>query len=93
MFVLFVFVWFVNLFCYLGFFLIAYMSEIVLFVFLHLTFFFFFFFALRATPMANGSSQGRGQIRAIATGLHYSYCNAISEQRLQPTQLLAMMDP
>ena len=40
-----------------------------------LSFFFFsFFFGLfRVAPMAHGNSQARGQIRAIATGLHHSY--------------------
>ena len=32
----------------------------------------FFFFFLRAAPMAYGSSQGRGPIRAAAASLHHS---------------------
>ena len=44
--------------------------------------------------MAYGGSQARGQIRAVAAGLHYSYGNAGSEPRLQPTpQPTAMPDP
>ena len=43
------------------------------------TFFFFFFFCLfafsRAAPMAQGGSQARGPIGAIATGLHHSHSN------------------
>ena len=41
--------------------------------------FFFFFFCLfvssRAAPVAHGGSQVRGQIRAIAIGLHHSHSN------------------
>mgnify|MGYP001273052241 CR=1 FL=1 len=33
---------------------------------------FFFFFLFRATPVAYGSSQARGQIGAIDAGLHHS---------------------
>ena len=37
-------------------------------------FFFFFFFCLfRATPLAHGGSQARGQVRAVAAGLHLSH--------------------
>ena len=40
--------------------------------------------------MAYGSSQARGQIQAIAAGLHHSHSNDGSELRLQPTpQLMA----
>ena len=35
-------------------------------------FFFFFFLLFRAAPMAFGSSQAKGQIRAVTTGLHRS---------------------
>ena len=38
----------------------------------------FFFFFFRATPVANESSQAKGQIRAAATGLHCSHSNARS---------------
>ena len=44
--------------------------------------------------MACEGSQARGQIRAIATGLHLSHSNTRSELHLQPTQQLkAMPDP
>ena len=40
-------------------------------------FLFFCLFAFpRATPMAYGGSQARGQIGAVATGLHHSHSNA-----------------
>ena len=54
----------------------------------------FFFFFLRAVPMAYGGSQARGQIRALATGLHHSHSNTGSEPHLQLTpQPVAMLDP
>ena len=46
----------------------------------------------RAARMAYGSSQARGQIRAIAAGLCQSHSNARSEPCLQP-QLTATLDP
>ena len=50
----------------------------------------FFVFA----PAAYGSSQARGQIRAVAAGLHHSHSNTESEPRLPPTpQLAAMPNP
>ena len=53
--------------------------------------FFFFFCLFRATPTAQGGSQARGRIRAVAAG-HVSH--ARSQPRLQPTpQLAAMLDP
>ena len=56
--------------------------------------FFFFFVLFRTTPVANGSSQARGQIRAVAASLHHSHSNAGSEPHLQPIrQLTAMSDP
>ena len=52
------------------------------------------FFFLRAAPAIYGSSQARGQIRAVATGLHHSHSNTRLEPRLQPTpQLEAILDP
>ena len=55
----------------------------------------FSFFVFRATPEANGGSQARGQIRAVAAGLHHSHshsgsshvCNLhhSSRQRGSPT--------
>ena len=60
-------------------------------------FFFFlsFFFAISgAAPAAYGGSQARGQIRAVAAGLHHSHSNAESQPCLQPTpQFTAMPDP
>ena len=54
----------------------------------------FFFLLFRSTPMAYGSLQARGQIGAIAAGLHYSHSHAGSEPSLQPTsQLTATLDP
>ena len=52
------------------------------------------FCLFRATPVAYGGSQARGQIGAVATGLCQSHSNAGSEPSLQPTlQLRAMLDP
>ena len=49
---------------------------------------------LYATPAALGGSQARGQIRAVAPGLHDSHSNARSELYLPPTpQLMATLDP
>ena len=58
-----------------------------------LTFFVCLFFCLiRAAPKAYGSSQTKGLIRAVATGLHHS--NTRSEPYLRPApQLTAMPDP
>ena len=57
--------------------------------------FFFSLFAFsRAAPAVYGGSQARGQIGAVATGLHQSHRNTGSELRLQPTpRLLATPDP
>ena len=46
--------------------------------------FFFFFFFFRAVPLAYGSSQARGQIRAAAPGLHHSHSSTRSNLHLQP---------
>ena len=44
--------------------------------------------------MAYGSAQARGQIGAVAVGLHHSHSNSGSEPHLQPTpQLMATPDP
>ena len=53
-----------------------------------------FFFAVSwATPAAYGSSQARGRIGAVASGLHQSHSNVGSEPCLQLTpQLTAMPD-
>ena len=55
---------------------------------------FFFFLLFRATPVANGGFQARGQIRAIAAGLHHTHNNTGSKRHLQPIpQLTATPDP
>ena len=55
---------------------------------------FFFFRLFRATTMAYGDSQARGQIRAVATGLCHSNSNARSKPQPWPVQqLAAMLDP
>ena len=57
-------------------------------------FLFFFFGLFRAPPVAYGGSQGRGQIGAVAIGLHHSHSNAGFKPHLQPTpQLTATLDP
>ena len=48
--------------------------------------FFFFFPSLGPHLQHMGSSQARGQIEAIAAGLHHSHSKAASEPCLQPTQ-------
>ena len=47
----------------------------------------------RATPIAYGSSQAMGQIRAVAAGLHQTHSNVGSKPHLQPTPQLTMLDP
>ena len=48
----------------------------------------------RAAPMAYGSSQTRGQIRAAAAGHSHNHSNTWSESRLPPTpQLTETLDP
>ena len=48
----------------------------------------------RATPVAYGSSQARGLIGAVDTGLHQSHSNVESKLCLQSTpQLTATPDP
>ena len=52
------------------------------------------FFWGGGTPMAYGSSQAWGRIRATAAGLHHSHSNARSEPHLWPTpHLMATLDP
>ena len=59
--------------------------------------FFFFFFSLpyfllfRAAPAAYGSSCVKGQIGAVAAGLHHSDSNSGSEPCLQATPQLTTM--
>ena len=56
--------------------------------------FVFLFLLFRATPVAHGSSQARGQIVAAATGLCNSHSNTRSKPRLWPTpQLITTLDP
>ena len=50
-------------------------------------------FVFTAAPVTYGSSQARGQIGAVAVGLHHSRSNPRSEAHLQATsQLAAMQD-
>ena len=42
-------------------------------------------FVFRAATTAYGDYQARGQIEAVAAGLHHSQSNTRSEPRLQPT--------
>ena len=57
-------------------------------------FIFCLFVFSRDAPAAYGSSQARGLIGTVATGLHRSHSNAVSERNLQPSpQLMAMPDP
>ena len=59
----------------------------------HILFFCLFVFS-RADPVAYGSSQVRGLIRAVAADLHQSDNNSGSKLCLQPTpQLTTMQDP
>ena len=61
--------------------------NIYLFIFVFLPF-------LGPLPLAHGSSQARGLIRAVAAGLRQSHRNAGSEPRLQTTpQLTATPNP
>ena len=54
----------------------------------------YFFCLFRGTPVAHGGSQARGQIGAVAAGLHPSHKNTRSKPHLWPTpQLTAMPDP
>ena len=56
--------------------------------------FFFFFCLFKATLIAYGGSQARGQIGAAAASLHHSHRNVGSKPRLWPTpQLTATLDP
>ena len=56
--------------------------------------FFFFFCIFRAASMAYGCSQARGQIGAVAAGLHHSHSNKGSKPCLQPIpQLTVTLDP
>ena len=52
-------------------------------------FFFFFFSSLGKPPMVCGGSQARGQIGAVAAGLHHSHSNAKSKPCLLVTYTTA----
>ena len=57
-------------------------------------FIFHFWVSFKATPVAYGSSQAKGLIRAVATKLCHSHSNAGSEPCLRPIpQLMAMPHP
>ena len=57
-----------------------------------LLYFAILFFFFRAAPVAYGSSQARGLIRAAADS--HGHCNTGSKPRLQPTpELSATLDP
>ena len=45
-------------------------------------FVYLFIWLFRAAPAAYGGSRARGEIRAIAAGLHYSHSNARSKLHL-----------
>ena len=65
------------------------------FILFHFINFILFFLVLfRAPPAACGGSQARGQIRAVAAGLHHSHSSEGSEPHQQTTpQLTATTDP
>ena len=66
--------------------------RIILVAFIYL--FIYLFLLFRVIPAAYGGSQARGQIGAIAVGLHHSHSNAGSEPHLRPIpQLKATLDP
>ena len=55
---------------------------------------FFLSLLFRAEPLAYGSSQARGRIRAVDAGLHHSNSNLGPEPPLRPIpQFMAMLDP
>ena len=70
-------------------------NPLVPFVFYLFIYLFIYLFSLfRATAVACGASQARGQIRAVGPGLHHSHSSTRSEPHLQPTpQLTATPDP
>ena len=68
-------------------------GRILFILYIYLFIFCLFAFS-RATPVAYGGSQARGQIGAVADGLHHSHSHVGSEPRLGPTpQLTATPDP
>ena len=56
---------------------------------------YYYYYYFRAAPVAYGSFQVKGRIRAVAAGLYHGHSNAGSEgPGLQPTpQLMAKLDP
>ena len=58
-------------------------GSVLFFIRTGLFLFFPFFFFFRAAPTAYGSSQARGQIGAIASGLHHSHSKVGSKPCLQ----------
>ena len=87
---------FLGFFFYYSWFTVSYQYQYIAkwpghtYIFIHThTHTFFFFFGLfafcRAAPMAYGSSQARGLIGAVATGLRQSHSNVRSELHLQPS--------
>ena len=61
---------------------------------MHLIIILFYYLPFRATPVAYGSFQTRGQIGAAATGLYHSHSNTGSKLHLRTTpELTAMPDP
>ena len=50
---------------------------------------YFYFIFFRAAPGADGGSQDRGLIGAIAAGLHHSHCSAGSIQAASATDTTA----
>ena len=60
-------------------------------LFCFLVWFGFILLLFKAAPAAYRSSQTRGQIRAIAAGLHHIHSNTGSETPLQPTPRLTAM--
>ena len=70
------------------------MDDLLQYILFLIIYLFSLFAFSRATPMANGGSQARDLIGAVATGLRQSHSYAGSELRLQPTpQLTATPDP
>ena len=62
---------------------------VVLFIYL-----FIYLFIFRTAPVAYGSSQARGQIRAASAILHHSHSNARSQSHLRPIcSSWAILDP
>ena len=62
-------------------------------IFYYFYFYLFIYLLFTAAPMAYGSSQTRGRIRAVAASLHHSHSNAKWEPRLWPApQFMAILE-